>query len=394
MRRLKLHAYFDHPGDGRRQPRIPAPALLWGLVSGHLLRESTFHAVEALVRSSARVCLGVSRTFGDDALAYFTERLDPGPTRAALARVLRQTKRNKAFATCRFIGLAIDGTTTARCAEVKATCTLCRPLKNAAHEIMGYRHHLVLVSVVGTGLPLPFDVEPYGPGDSEYAAGGRLLRRAVGQVGRRFADYVVVDAEFAKAPFLHAANELGLRVVVRLKDNHPELLEAVQRQYAGQLPTATFEEGSDRIEVWDGDHFDPWETLRWETVRVVCYRQHKPTGAVIEAFWLTDFPRHEVTSRELYRMAKSRWEIENAGFNDAKTRYGLEHMCHHHTNSLVVGWLLTSLALTIERLYRLRYLHRGTHAVRPAIELLRQWRLSLGRSLRGHLSRPPTVDTS
>jgi hypothetical protein len=37
------------------------------------------------------------------------------------------------------------------------------------------------------------------------------------------------------------------------------------------------------------------------------------------------------------------------------------------------------LALTIERLYRVRYLHRGTHPVRTAVDLLLQLQLSLGR---------------
>ena len=83
-----------------------------------------------------------------------------------------------------------------------------------------------MVSVVGTGLSLPCDGEPYGPGDSEYAAGQRLLRRVIGSVGKRLAQYVVVDGEFATAPFLHTAGELGLRVVARLKDNLPELLAA------------------------------------------------------------------------------------------------------------------------------------------------------------------------
>jgi len=78
-------------------------------------------------------------------------------------------------------------------------------------------------------------------------------------------------------------------------------------------------------------------------------------------------------------MAKSRWEIENQGFNDAKNRYGFRHICHHEPNSLLLQWLITALALTIERLYRLRYLHRGTHAVRSAIDLVRQLWLSLGR---------------
>jgi hypothetical protein len=45
------------------------------------------------------------------------------------------------------------------------------------------------------------------------------------------------------------------------------------------------------------------------------------------------------------------------------------------------GRLLLILALTIERLYRLRYLHRGTHVPHSAIELLRLLRLSLAVSI-------------
>ncbi len=88
----------------------------------------------------------------------------------------------------------------------------------------------------------------------------------------------------------------------------------------------------------------------------------------------------------LYHMAKSRWEIENQGFNDAKSRYGLEHICHHEANSILANWLLTFLALVIERIYRIRYLHRGTHPVRSADELCRLLWLSLGR--------PQTIDSS
>jgi hypothetical protein len=114
-------------------------------------------------------------------------------------------------------------------------------------------------------------------------------------------------------------------------------------------------------------------------VRVIRYRQYKPHGTVCEAYGLTDVPRHRVSSRSLLGMAKSRWEIEKQGFNDAKNRYGLEPICHQERHSLLAGWLLTCLALTIERLYRVRYLHRGTHPLRAAIDLLLQLQLSLGR---------------
>jgi hypothetical protein len=209
LRRLCLAAYFRAMGDGRSSLQIPAQALLWSILIGFILRQNAFRAIEALVGSSARRALRVSRVFGDDALRYFTERLCPAPTRAALASVLHRAKRNKAFENCRFVGLALDGTAGGRRLKSKADCELCRPYRHAAREIIGYRHHLVLAAVVGGELTLPVDVEPYGPGDSEYAAGQRRLVRLRVSLGARFIDYVVVDGEFATAPFLHAAGEAG-----------------------------------------------------------------------------------------------------------------------------------------------------------------------------------------
>jgi hypothetical protein len=373
---LGLKAYLRSPGDGRPQPRILATPLLWALLMGALLRRAAFAAIEALVCSRARRALDVSQSFGDDALGYFTERLDPRVTRRAAVTAVRQAKRHKAFDDCCFIGLALDGTSAGRSHE--KVCDLCRPYRNKKREILGYHHKLVMISVVGTGLTLPLDVEPYGPEDSEYNAGRRLLRRAVGNLGCRFADYVVADGDFATAPFLHDAGDLGLSVVARLKNNLPELFAAAQKRFLHQPPHQVFRQGKDRVEIWDADDFDPWETLRWETVRVVRYLQHKPDGTVYEAYWLTDFPRQRVSSRALFRMAKSRWEIENQGFNDAKNRYGFEHICHHERHSLLAVWLLICLALTVERLYRVRYLHRGTHPVRTAIHLHLLLQLSLG----------------
>jgi hypothetical protein len=381
---LGLQSYFRSPGDGRPQPQISAQALLWSLLIGQVLRACSFLAVERLVRSSARRALAVSTSFSDDALSYFTERLDPSSTRAALAHILRQAKRNKAFETSGGIGLAVDGSTVGWCAT--SSCPLCRPYRNTQRQIVGYRHHLVLSSVVGTGLSLPFDVEPYGPGDSEYAAGQRLLRRASELLGIRFAAYVVVDGEFATAPFLHAAGQLGLPVVACLKANLPELFAVAQKRFRSQPPQLTFLHSRDRVELWDAEDFDPWESLHWETVRVLFYRQQKPDGKVIEAFWLTNCPIEKVSSRVLYHRAKSRWEIENQGFNDAKNRHDLEHICHHHPNSLLITWLLTNLALTLERLYRLRHLRRGTHRLRTAAEFVLLLWISL--------SRPVPADTS
>lgn len=134
-RRLRLRAYLQAPGDGRLRPEIPAHVLLWALLLGQLRREVSYAGVEALVRSPARPALGVSRRFGDDTLAYFTERLQPAPTRQALAATLRLAKRNKAFALSRFIGLALDGTGAGR--SRRERCRLCHPRRDAQGQVTG-----------------------------------------------------------------------------------------------------------------------------------------------------------------------------------------------------------------------------------------------------------------
>ena len=379
MRGLRLESYLMNPGDGRVRPQIAALDLLWSLLIGQVLRESSHHAIEALVHSSARRALGVTQPFGDDALGYFTERLAPGPMRQALASVVRRAKRNKAFESSRWIGLALDGTGAGGSAALH--CSLCHPITNADGTGLGHTHRLSLISVVGTGLTLPCDVEPYGPGDSELRASERLLDRTVGALGRRFADYVVVDGAYANAPFLHRVRALGLHVVARLKDNLPTLVCTARQHFEAQPPHQTFQVGADRVEIWDADGFDPWENLNWVTVRVLRYRQHKPDGKVHEAYWLTDWPTTKIGSLALFAVAKSRWEIENQGFNVAKNRHDLEHIHHHHPTSLLIGWLVVMFALTLERLYRLRYLHRGSHQPRAAIAFMRTLRLSLATAV-------------
>ncbi len=235
-----------------------------------------------------------------------------------------------------------------------------------------------MVSVVGAGLSLPVDVEPWGPGDCKSEASKRLVCRVVEALGRRFADYVIGDGLYATAPFLNTVTELGLYAVARLKGNLPHLYEAAQLYFASRPALQTFLYGKDRVELWDTEGFAPWEDLCWERVRVLRYRQHKPDGTVVEAYWLTSFPLKLCGSRALFHIAKSRWEIENQGFNDGKTRHGMEHIRHHHANSLLLDWLLIALALTVERLFRIRFLHRGKNTPLSSQTFVTYLLLSLG----------------
>jgi hypothetical protein len=384
LRQLGLRGYLSAPGDGRQRPQIAAGTMLWALLIGQMVRRSSYHGVEELARSSARSQLRVARCFSDDSLSYCTQRLEANKLRTAIVHVARRAKRNKAFENSRWVGLAVDGTGAGRVRQ--ARCALCHPVINGDHEIIGHVHHFSMVSVVGVSICLCVDIEPWGPTDCEYEASQRLLRRVVPALGRRFADYVVGDGLYATAPFLNAVTDLGLYAVCRLKANLPELFEAAQFYFRSRPPTHTFVHGKDRVELWDAEGFAPWADLSWERVRVLRYRQHKPDGSVVEAYWLSNFPSKRCGSQALFHLAKSRWEIENHGFNEGKCRHGMEHIRHHQANSLLIDWLLIALALTIERLFRLRFLHRGTSpALSSQVFVTRLW-LSLGTAVRVNTS--------
>jgi hypothetical protein len=369
--RLGLDWYLDDPGDGRTFPQIPASILLWALLFGKMLRVPSHLGVQSVADLARRS----QASFCHDTLSYFTTRLDPDISRRALAALLRQAKRGKAF-DGHYIGLALDGTGCGHSA--KKRCSLCHQQGN------GWGHKMAAISVVGAGLDLPFDCEPFGPGDSELAASRRILARSITALGRRFAHYAVVDALYANAPFLHLCDDLGLPVIASLKANLPELFEAAQTRFRNQAPQSSFSYRGGRVEVWDAHDFEPWLGLRWPTVRVLRYRHYRRDGKVFEAYWLTNF--FKLSPFTLFHLCKSRWAIENQGFNDAKNRYGIEHIPHHQENALLINALLTFLAMCVERLYRLRYLRRGTHPPYTAIEFNRLLWISLGR--------PGAYDTS
>lgn len=126
---LGLKWYLQDPGDGRTSPQIPASGLVWALVVGKVMRVASFYGLE-------------------------------GPVRQAGGR----------------LG---DGTSAGRSRQCR--CRLCRPLGGM------HGHWFSAISVVGAGLDLPFDAKHYAPGHGELTASKRLLKRAIGLLGRRFA---------------------------------------------------------------------------------------------------------------------------------------------------------------------------------------------------------------
>ena len=181
---LALRTFLDQPGDGRIQPEIPAACLSLALLIGAILRIGSANRLEWLARAADRKQLGLARGFGDDALAYFTERVDPEVVRQRSAVTPKLAKSNKVFVQAAFLGRALDGSGAGR--TTQKACPPCHPVKDSHGDTLYQLHYFVMISMVGAGVTLPFDVEPYRPGNSGYAAGKCVLKRSGEHLGPRF----------------------------------------------------------------------------------------------------------------------------------------------------------------------------------------------------------------
>ena len=186
---LRLKSYLGSPGDGRTQPRLPAAALLWALLMGQFLAVSASPALKPWCVLPPVV---LSRFPAVSAMTpWATSPSGPAPRSRGKRR-------------------------SPQCAKPSAT----RPLITAASWAGGRwngRGALAPESPpLVSSLPQPESRDPrlsppsgHGqhrrgrfdvalgcgtlrPQDSEYDAGRRLLRRVVGNLGRRFAQYVVI----------------------------------------------------------------------------------------------------------------------------------------------------------------------------------------------------------
>ena len=90
---LALSTFFNHPGDGRTQPVIPASDLSWALLLGGILRLVSANRLEWLAHRGHRKDLGLTRKFGDDAV----ENIFPLQTFVAVASQTKQKFRTHLF---------------------------------------------------------------------------------------------------------------------------------------------------------------------------------------------------------------------------------------------------------------------------------------------------------
>jgi hypothetical protein len=360
-----LHRLARRVSDSRCDPDIPTSAIWFALVFGAVFKTPSFLQLQSETRRKAwRNTLGYAKPISDDALAYATARMQLEPLRGTLVTTNKLLKRNKAFVRNQISGLlALNVDANEHFKSRSRCCAQClqRQIKikndqGQEEEVTEYYHKEVYAQLSGPHWNTLLDVEPLRPGEEERAAALRLLGRLRRLYGVRFFDVVVVDAWYAKGPFLKAVTALGWAVVVVLKQEAYDVYQEAWALTQGQ-PTEQFRQEGRDVRLWEvrdltfsKTYGQPVRVVRaeekWTEVKVVGgKKQLVPKES--SWLWVATAELDPYGCRTIWNLGHGRWRIENNAFNVLTKHWHLRHCAHHDPTSILACLLITCLAFNL-----------------------------------------------
>jgi hypothetical protein len=360
-----LHRLAGRITDSRCDPAIPTAAIWFSLLFGAVCKTPSFLQLQSETRRKAwRNTVGYSKPISDDALAYATARMELEPLRATLATTNKLLKRNKAFVRNQISGLlALNLDANEHFKSRSRCCPQClqRKIKvkndqGQEEEVTEYYHKEVYAQLSGPHWNTLLDVEALRPGEEERAAALRLLGRLRRLYGVRFFDVVVVDAWYAKGPFLKAVTALGWAVVVVLKQEDYDVYQEAWALTQGK-PSQEFRQAGREIRLWEVRDLTFSKTYgravrvvraeeKWSEFKVVGGKK-KPLLKQSNWLWVATEQLDVYGCQTIWNLGHGRWRIENNAFNVLTKHWHLRHCAHHDPTSILACLLITFLAFNL-----------------------------------------------
>jgi hypothetical protein len=216
-------------------------------------------------------------------------------------------------------------------------------------------------------------MEPLGPGEGEITASLRLIEW-LWEKFKHFADVVVADAGFAKAPFINFLLAKGVHVVIRVKDERMHIIQDARGLYREERPSAQWTETGHNCEtkvvVWDAEGFESWAGVE-EPLRVVkiieekkycriCGGRRREERQQREIIVVTSLPKQQASAQVIREIIHRRWDIENAGFHELKGNWHLDH-CYVH-QEVAIQAILWLMLLAVNLFWLFLYRNRRSFA--------------------------------
>lgn len=333
-----------------------------------------------------------------DSLGRIFAKVDTGKVRKANRHIYERLKRNKALEPPRhgLIAMVIDGHESHATYMQKCTGCLERDLGNDDVEQIQFYHRNVTVQLNCRDCCFLLDAEPQKPKEGEVNCAIRVLDRTVLDYPRAF-DVVIADALYANSIFVNRVLEHKKDAIVVLKDERRELLKDAEGLFAGQEPACITNIAGVCTEYWDAEGFESWSEVS-QPVRVVMMKQttsvrRQLTGEIEEKtstwIWATTLSRHRASTKVVAELGRSRWRIENQGFNELVNHWHADHIYKHDAIAILNFWLMSMIAYNLFRAFYLRNLKPVLRKGKTMLHFARMILADLYANLTGRVGVPP-----
>jgi len=372
--------------DGRINPQIELFEILTIILTGLLAGVLSFNHLERHLRSGyfskitgKKELKGSADTFG-----YALERVKVNALMQLNDLIINRARRNKVMnggTVDGFTVVAIDGTEAQRSTSKHWSCSKCRSSvynKGEADETTYYHENIVGAAYVGKPPGLILGLERILQGEGEIKAAIRLLK-SLYQRHFRYADILVFDALFARAPVIKEVLLQNKIAVIRVKQENYHIIKDAEALFENREPDLeeTLSLKSDfyaedqagqkyryRVRMWDEENFTSWEeaptalrVLKVEETRISVTGENLSEKTVTHI--VTTASKATLPTASLWRIMHRRWDVENKVFHDLKTYWGFKHSFHHKENAfMAMRWLIV-LAFNLFNLFYHRRINRS-----------------------------------
>jgi hypothetical protein len=420
--------------DTRVEPDIPLSVINSALFLTGLFRVPSFNALEPLLEEDwfahavgAKCPAPEERLFSAETGGRALVMMGPDGVRPVFEEVIHKAERNKVFregwiASLRYV--AIDGWEPIRSYSRHCDHCLTREVTvgegDKKHKATQYYHRLVVALLLGPHEELVLGYEPIRNADQRRAEGDddaahhegeltaakRLVRRLRETYGR-WIDVIVADGLYANGPFLTLLKELHLGGVLVAKKEGDEPLKEALNLWAGKPPDQVVEddEANERIELWDCKGLETLDSYKGPirvTRAVIRPLEDEEEEAAEPSEWCfisVGVAADRLSPRQLLKVIRSRWHLENTGFNQWTQYWSFEHVFVNDWRGMEALFYFLFTAFNILQLFVYRQLKgyarlKGDDPTKTIISLVGKICRDLVRNLHAPLEWQPEQEVA
>lgn len=378
----RFKQFVNRLSDGRTNPSIPLNDVILVLFMGIVTQMGSLNQMEEKLKQGyfnnalGKVVKGSAETLGNVLQVSLVSEWV-----AYCREIVKKARYNKVFEGGTIDGFtvaALDGSELTRTESKQRSCSFCKKTvytKEDGTQVIQWHENVVGASYIGKFPNLIIGLERVAPKEGEITAALRLLDN-LRSWHYYYADIVALDSLYAGAPVINKLLEQNVIGVIRVKQEHYNLVQDAERLFLKHAPSLVKKGVSIKsdwydedkvgrkynydLKIWDAEGFSTWEKvakplriLKVEETRV----NHKgnPLCEPQVTYIIVTAGKNDISTETVWRILHRRWDIENKNFHDLKKYWSFGHDFHHEDNAF---WVMRWLIIIAANLFMLFFFRR------------------------------------